>query len=84
MLRIPRSGIRGMRTHHDAETVSLIVYLDARFAGGGTTFPRWAFNTADAGVPVGHAVVYPGGVSHEHGGRPITSGERHLFLSAFY
>ena len=71
-----------MKFHHDAETVSSIVYLNDEFEGGGTSFPRWNYSTGKP--PIGTAIIYPGAVSHEHVGLKITDGRRYLMLGAFF
>jgi hypothetical protein len=71
-----------MALHHDLETVTLVVYLNDRFEGGGTRFPKW--NYVVSGRRPGEAILYPGGLSHEHEGLPIRSGSRYLLLGSFY
>lgn len=77
--------VAGMDVHFDAETVGMIGYLSRDFAGGGTHFPRWGLVVGSSSdVAVGSAVVYPGGVSHEHGALPITQGRRYTLANSFY
>lgn len=74
--------IRAMALHHDLETLTLVTYLNDEFTGGGTYFPRWKYHT---GKPTpGSAILYPGGLSHEHEGLAITSGKRYLLCGSFY
>lgn len=73
-----------MGLHWDNETLAMVVALSdpADYEGGGTYFPRWDYST---GRPEpGTAVIYPGGLSHEHMGLETTKGKRYLFLCAFY
>eukprot|EP00163_Fabomonas_tropica_P014680 TRINITY_DN266_c0_g1_i3.p1 TRINITY_DN266_c0_g1~~TRINITY_DN266_c0_g1_i3.p1 ORF type:complete len:299 (+),score=67.66 TRINITY_DN266_c0_g1_i3:215-1111(+) len=81
-----KGGVKRMNLHYDAETVTLIVYLNDDYHGGGTYFPRWNFTTNPGGAPppAGTAVLYPGGVSHIHGALPLKKGKRYLLLAAFY
>ena len=75
-------AIRAMELHHDLETVTLVTYLNEEFTGGGTYFPRWNYFT---GKPApGSAILYPGGLSHEHEGVAITEGRRYLLCGSFY
>ncbi len=75
-------AVRAMAMHHDLETVTLVTYLNEEFTGGGTYFPRWNYHT---GKPKpGSAILYPGGLSHEHEGVAITEGKRYLLCGAFY
>ena len=77
--------VAGMDVHFDAETVGMIGYLNRDFTGGGTHFPRWGLVVgSSADVSVGSALVYPGGVSHEHGALPITRGRRYTLANSFY
>jgi hypothetical protein len=82
VLRYSPDAIASMDLHHDLETVTLVVYLNEDFEGGGTRFPRWRYCTGKR--PPGSAIVYPGGLSHEHEGLPITSGVRYLLCGSFY
>ncbi|MBL8152138.1 MAG: hypothetical protein JNN15_19625, partial [Blastocatellia bacterium] len=76
LLKYEPEVIRGMGVHYDLETVGLVIYLNEEFEGGGTSFPRWNYNT---GKPKpGSAIIYPGGLSHVHEGLPITAGKRYL------
>jgi hypothetical protein len=72
---------KSMAVHHDEELVALIVYINDEFTGGGTIFPRQKYQTGK--LPVGTAILYSAGISHPHGGIPITSGCRYLLLGAF-
>jgi hypothetical protein len=75
-------AIRAMELHHDLETLTLVTYLNEEFTGGGTYFPRWNYHT---GKPApGSAILYPGGLSHEHEGVAITEGTRYLLCGSFY
>jgi hypothetical protein len=84
VLKYEPDVIKEMGLHFDMETVAMVVTLSRpdQYEGGGTYFPRWNYST---GKPApGTAIVYPGGVSHEHQGLKITSGKRYLFLGSFY
>ena len=84
ILKYEPSVIKDMELHFDNETVALLVYLSdpKDYEGGGTYFPRWNYST---GKPQpGEAVIYPGGVSHEHMGLEITAGKRYLLACAFF
>lgn len=82
ILKYSPDQVRSMDLHHDAETVTLVVYLNQEFEGGGTHFPRWSYHT---GKPApGTAIIYPGGLSHEHEGIAITAGRRYLMCGSFY
>jgi hypothetical protein len=82
MLRYSVDAIKSMDLHHDLETVTMVVYLNTEFEGGGTYFPRWKYHT---GKPrPGTAIIYPGGLSHEHEGKAITAGTRYLMCGSFY
>eukprot|EP00163_Fabomonas_tropica_P030755 TRINITY_DN7091_c0_g1_i1.p1 TRINITY_DN7091_c0_g1~~TRINITY_DN7091_c0_g1_i1.p1 ORF type:complete len:248 (+),score=41.47 TRINITY_DN7091_c0_g1_i1:110-853(+) len=84
LLKYEVNLIKGMRLHNDLETVSMIVYLNDEYEGGGTHFPRYNFSTATPKPVPGTAVLYPGRLSHEHEGLPITQGVRFLLLAAYY
>tara|TARA_A100001015_G_C15011238_1_gene723194 strand:- start:1061 stop:1822 length:762 start_codon:yes stop_codon:yes gene_type:complete len=70
-----------LRLHHDASTFSVILNLsqdEVDFKGGGTYFPQ---HEALIKPPKGYLVVHPGKMTHWHGVRPITSGERYVIVS---
>ena len=82
LLRYKPSEIASMDLHYDLETVTLVVYLNEDFDGGGTHFPRWKYRTGKRAP--GSAIMYPGGLSHEHEGLAITRGVRYLMCGSFY
>ena len=45
LLKYQPGGVDRMALHHDIETVSMIVYLNTEFEGGGTRFPRFDYET---------------------------------------
>lgn len=82
ILKYEPTGINSMDLHWDKETVAMIIYLNDDYESEGTYFPRWNYKT---GCPKpGSAVIYPGGVSHEHAALPVTNGNKYIFLGAFY
>ena len=78
--------INQMDLHYDLETVALVTYLSGpTFIGGGTYFPRWNVTVGNHdNVRPGSAIVYPGGVSHEHSALPITAGVRYMLGGSLY
>jgi len=77
--------VKGMRLHHDMEVVSMVGYINKDFVGGGTFFPRWNLTVGNhENVVVGSAVIYPGGVSHEHSAHNISGGRRYCLSNSFY
>lgn len=71
-----------MNLHWEQAALALAVYLNDDFDGGGTGFPRWGAVAGREGP--GWAILYPGGLSHEHGAEKITRGRRYVFLSECY
>ena len=51
ILKYSADAIRSMALHHDLETVTLVVYLNEEFTGGGTHFPRWNYHTGTRESP---------------------------------
>ena len=82
ILKYEPSAVSEMGLHFDAETVTLLIYLNDDYEGGGTYFPRWNYSTGRP--PVGTAVLFPGGLSHVHAGRGIIAGKRYLFCGAYF
>lgn len=82
MLKYDPIHVKKMNLHYDLETVALIVYLNTDYEGGGTYFPRWNFRMQPK--KPGQAAMWPGGVSHEHIGLPITKGLRYLLCCAYF
>eukprot|EP01126_Amoeba_proteus_P040454 TRINITY_DN4315_c0_g1_i1.p1 TRINITY_DN4315_c0_g1~~TRINITY_DN4315_c0_g1_i1.p1 ORF type:complete len:216 (-),score=32.04 TRINITY_DN4315_c0_g1_i1:220-867(-) len=84
ILKYEPEVIKSMGLHWDNETLALVVTLSdpSDYEGGGTYFPRWNYSTGKP--PAGTAIIYPGGLSHEHMGLETTAGKRYLFLCAFY
>ena len=76
-----REGQESMDRHYDAEPLACIMGLNDEFTGGGTHFPK--FNITVKSKP-GVMLLYPGGLSHLHSGKAITSGKRYLILHALY
>jgi len=77
--------VKQMDLHYDLETVAMVGYLSKDFVGGGTYFPRWKLTVGGhTDVVVGSAVLYPGGISHEHSAHPITGGKRYMLANSFY
>ena len=64
--------------HHDDSIVTLVVGLNTEFEGGGTYFynQRSLIN-----LEIGEAIFHPGGLTHLHGARPVTSGTRYTLVS---
>ena len=70
-----------LNLHHDASEFSIILNLSQEgedFEGGGTYFPQHELLVK---APKGHLVMHPGRMTHWHGVRPITSGERYAIVS---
>ena len=70
---------KDMEVHWEQCALAMNVYLNDDFEGGGTYFPRWKYSTGRAAP--GRAILYPGGISHQHGvsadhlvrhGRPLS------------
>ena len=70
-----------LKDHIDFETMGFIVLLNTNYSGGGTHFPKW--NLTITGQEPGTVLMYPGGLSHVHGGRRVTGGERYVLLGDF-
>ena len=61
-----------MALHHDLETVTLVVYMNDRFEGCGTHFPKW--NYVVSGRRPGEAILsFAKTVSDSLGERPCDS-----------
>jgi hypothetical protein len=73
---------RGQGPHWDQTGISMSVALDDGYEGGGTYFPRWRFWAGRP--PVGSALVFPGGIAHEHEERPVLAGRRRLLACEFF
>ena len=82
ILKYEPANIASMGLHFDVETVTLLVYLNEEYQGGGTRFPRWNYTTGRP--PVGTAILFPGGLSHVHEGVAITAGRRYLLCGAYF
>eukprot|EP00043_Microstomoeca_roanoka_P012356 m.119411 g.119411 ORF g.119411 m.119411 type:complete len:834 (+) comp15470_c0_seq2:55-2556(+) len=71
-----------LRKHHDASTFSLNVALNRigiDFEGGGTSFTRQ--NCTVLTNQVGHALIHPGRLTHQHEGLYVTKGTRYIIVS---
>ena len=72
-----------LRLHHDASTVTINVALNAGsgqdYSGGGTRFPR--HNCTVLNHSVGHALMQPGRLTHQHEGLETTAGTRYILIS---
>lgn len=75
LIRYDMHRQQGMGLHYDGQSeLTLAVALNADFEGGHLEFPRQDFHSGQ--VPVGHALMFPGGLTHLHRALPIRSGER--------
>jgi len=75
LLRYDMHRQQEMGLHYDGQSeLTITVGLNDDFEGGGLEFPRQAFHSCQ--VPVGHALMFPGNLTHLHRALPIESGER--------
>jgi hypothetical protein len=82
LLKYEPDKVNKMNLHYDFETVAMVCYLNTEYEGGGTYFPRWKLHLQPKRA--GQAGMWPGGLSHEHIGVPITAGVRYLLCCAFF
>jgi hypothetical protein len=71
-----------LRPHHDASTFSINVALNRigiDFEGGGTRFMRQ--NCTVLSNQIGHAIIHPGRLTHQHEGLYVTKGTRYIIVS---
>ena len=76
-----RPEIQGfLRLHHDASAFTILTTLSdlEDYEGGGTFFSE---HNVHVKSPAGHVTIHPGNLTHKHGARPITSGERYVIVS---
>lgn len=68
---------RSMDEHHDTSLLSMSVKLTdpKKFQGTDLVFPRQQWSNID--VPQGHAVWFPGQLTHPHYANQLQSGTRH-------
>jgi hypothetical protein len=66
--------------HHDSSLISTVLTLNdkSEFEGGGTWFPRQELLHFGN---VGHLSVHPGNITHKHGAKPVTSGNRYVLIT---
>ena len=64
--------------HHDSGSISCVLTLNRDFEGGGTWF--WRQQKVHKGN-VGEISIHPAQITHRHGGRPISKGERYIIVS---
>jgi hypothetical protein len=64
--------------HHDQSLFTYNIVLNNNFTGGGTYFEKHAVTVSPT---PGYAILAPGLVTHKHGAKPITSGERYMMVS---
>lgn len=66
--------------HHDSSLISTVLTLNdkSEFTGGGTWFPRQ--NLLHFGN-VGQLSVHPGNITHKHGAKPVSSGNRYVLIT---
>ena len=68
--------IKGIGIHQDHNSyLTGMVKLNNSYEGGELFFPRQTFTTAEAGV--GDLIVWPGNVTHPHGGQDVIEGIKH-------
>ncbi len=69
---------KALGIHHDNSYFTYNVALNENFVGGGTYFEKHDITVT---VPAGYGVLAPGLVTHKHGARPISKGERYMVVS---
>ena len=79
ILKYTMNGSRSIRIHSDSSIVTFHMKLNDQFTDGEVVFPRQNLTNKD--IEIGHAVLFPGMVTHPHYSNPITSGERYAFVS---
>ena len=73
-VRYGPNDVKNMKLHHDVSLVSMLVKLNDDFTGGDLVFPRQDYNNKD--LPVGHALFWPGQVTHPHQVLDVKSGTK--------
>ena len=71
---------RSMDQHTDTSfiTTTMILNDSSEYEGSALTFPRQKWDTSN--IPAGHAVIFPGLITHPHYGSELTKGERYTFV----
>ena len=69
---------RSSPLHNDTTMISMVIKLNNDYTGGELEFPRQKFNNIE--VPPGHAVIFPGTVSHPHRVNDLTNGTKYSFV----
>ena len=71
---------QSMDQHTDTSliTTTMILNESSEYEGSHLTFPRQNFTSKD--IPAGHAIIFPGLVTHPHFGSELTSGKRYTFV----
>lgn len=64
-----------MEPHHDFSLISMAMMLNGDYEGSYLWFPRQSWS--NVGIPIGHAVIFPGQVSHYHQATELKSGTRY-------
>lgn len=64
--------------HHDGATISCVLALNEEYEGGGTWFSRQ--QELHKGK-TGYISIHPSIITHRHGARPVTKGERYVLVS---
>jgi hypothetical protein len=61
--------------HHDDSFISASIKLNNDYDGGALYFPHQRFSTED--IPAGNIILWPSKVTHLHGAKKITAGEKY-------
>lgn len=64
--------------HHDSASITAVLALNDGYEGGGTWFSRQ--QKLHKGKP-GFVSLHPGVITHRHGGRPVSKGQRYILVS---
>lgn len=73
---------RGMPPDWAQCGVSMFVSLDGDYEGGGLRFRQWGFESGK--LPAGTALIFPGGISHEHEIPPLSRGAWRVLVCEFF
>ena len=78
-LRYRMDQCRELGLHTDSGIVSMSIKCNSDYEGCDLTFPRQKFSAKD--VPVGHAIFWPGLLTHPHYVTQLTKGIKYSFSS---
>ena len=79
IIRYRKDGCTQMSQHCDESVITLNIKLNSDYEGCNVIFPRQSYSLHS--IPVGHAAIWPGHITHPHYVNKLTEGVKYSFVA---